>query len=319
MNILMYGEDSYLLNHQLNKLCKKYGISEESMNLSIYDLNDDSMDDIIDDAITVPFFSENKMVVVKNPLFITTSKNKNVSDDDINRLLDYLSVNHKETILVFYLNGKKLDQRKKVTKSIKKACKVMPVEKLSSHELYATIGRSFKSRKVTIEDDALQLFIDRIGDDLQELSNEVEKLSLYKDHISVEDVEMMIPRRIEDDVFELTNAYMRKDLDATFRIYQDLMIRKEEPVKLIVLISQSLRLLYQVKLLDRKGYNDQEIGSILSINPYRLKYIRQNNDSFDLNEILEKMDQLSSLDIAIKTGKMDRFKGLELFLLEMSR
>jgi hypothetical protein len=44
--------------------------------------------------------------------------------------------------------------------------------------------------------------------------------------------------------------------------------------------------LYQVKLLDRKGYNDSEIGKILSINPYRLKYIRADGKEFDIHELL---------------------------------
>ena len=37
-------------------------------------------------------------------------------------------------------------------------------------------------------------------------------------------------------------------------IYKDLMTINEEPVKLIVLVANSMRLIYQVKLLDRKGY-----------------------------------------------------------------
>ena len=78
-----------------------------------------------------------------------------------------------------------------------------------------------------------------------------------------------------------------------------------------------MRLLYQVKLLDRKGYNDREIGSILSLNPYRLKYIRQDGKDFDIGELLKKLDELSELDVAIKTGKIDRFRGLELFLMRM--
>lgn len=94
-------------------------------------------------------------------------------------------------------------------------------------------------------------------------------------------------------------------------------MNNEEPIKLIVLIANSLRLLYQVKLLDRKGYNDQEIGKMLSLNPYRLRYIRQDGKDFEINELLEKLNELSQLDVDIKTGKIDRFKGLELFLIKM--
>ena len=102
-----------------------------------------------------------------------------------------------------------------------------------------------------------------------------------------------------------------------FSIYHDLMILNEEPIKLIVLIAGQMRLIYQVKLLDRKGYNDKEIGKILGVNPYRLKYVRQEGKDFDLNELLQCLDDLSRLDVEIKTGKMDKKMGLELFMVRI--
>mgnify|MGYP005783782811 FL=1 len=102
-----------------------------------------------------------------------------------------------------------------------------------------------------------------------------------------------------------------------FMIYHDLMILNEEPIKLIVLIANQMRLIYQVKLLVRKGYNDKEIGKILSINHYRLKYLRQEGQDYDLNELLECIDQLSKLDVEIKTGKIDKKVGLELFMIRI--
>ena len=86
---------------------------------------------------------------------------------------------------------------------------------------------------------------------------------------------------------------------------------------LIVLIAGQMRLIYQVKLLDRKGYNDKEIGKILGVNPYRLKYVRQEGKDFDLNELLQCLDDLSRLDVEIKTGKMDKKMGLELFMVRI--
>ena len=102
-----------------------------------------------------------------------------------------------------------------------------------------------------------------------------------------------------------------------FSIYHDLMILSEEPIKWIVLIAGQMRLIYQVKLLDRKGYNDKEIGKILGVNPYRLKYVRQEGKDFDLNELLQCLDDLSRLDVEIKTGKMDKKMGLELFMVRI--
>ena len=95
------------------------------------------------------------------------------------------------------------------------------------------------------------------------------------------------------------------------------MTLNEEPVKLIVLVANSMRLIYQVKLLDRKGYTDQEIAKMLSVNPFRLKYVRKEGKFFELDELLSCLNQLSKLDVKIKTGKIDKKLGLELFMLRI--
>ncbi len=188
---------------------------------------------------------------------------------------------------------------------------------MTSQQLYRNVRESIKARGCSIDDDALELFLMRIPDDLLTTSKEIEKLCLYSKHIDRKAVDLLVTKRIEDNVFELTSAYLNKDFEKSFSIYRDLMMKNEEPIKLIVMIGNSLRLLYQVKFLDRKGYNNQEIAKMLSLNPYRLKYIRNDGKNFELKELLDKIEELSALDINIKTGKIDKYKGLELFLLNM--
>ena len=143
------------------------------------------------------------------------------------------------------------------------------------------------------------------------------KLCLYTKHITVETIDLLVTKQVEENVFELSQAILNKETARSFRIYKDLIMNNEEPVKLIVLIGNAMRLLYQVKLLDRKGYNDREIAQILSMNPYRLKYIRRDGKDFDLKELLAHIDELSQLDIAVKTGKIDKYQGLDRFLMRM--
>ena len=158
----------------------------------------------------------------------------------------------------------------------------------------------------------------RVGDSLSTVVLEVEKLCLYDKYITIEGVDKLVSKPLDENVFSLTSAILQKDRQKIFSIYKDLMVLNEEPVKLIVLIAgQFTSLMYQVKLLDRKGYNDKEIGKILAINPYRLKYIRQEGKDFDLDELLKRLNDLAKLDEAIKTGKIDKKIGLELFLIKI--
>lgn len=317
MNFVIYGEEKLLMEKKLTKLKKQYKINEENMNLITYWCNETPMSEIIEDALTPPFLSEYKMIVLKNPLFLTTQKQKNVSDEDISLLFDYLTKDNPTTIFVIYHDVKNFDERKKIVKTLRKTVEFYEVGKLDHQQLFKTVHQSIKARNCTIDDDALELFLSRMPNDLLEISQEVNKICLYSSHITRDVIDKLVVKQVEENVFELTKAILNKETGKSIQIYKDLMVNNEEPIKLIVLIASSLRLLYQVKLLDRKGYNDQEIAKMLSLNPYRLRYIRQDGKDYELKELLQKIDELSQLDVQIKTGKIDRFKGLELFLIRI--
>lgn len=317
MNFVIYGNEKLLMEQKLNALKKKYSIKEENMNMMTYWCHETPMSTIIEDAITPPFLTEYKMIVVKNPLFLTTQKQKNVSDDDMKMLMDYLNQDNPSTIFVIYHDQKNFDERKKIVKELRKIVKFFDVDKVDEQQLYKVTHQAFLSRGCQIDDDALDLFLSRMPNDLLEISQEVNKLCLYSKHIQRDIIDLMISKKLEENVFELTKSILNKETARSIQIYKDLKMNNEEPVKLIILIANSLRLLYQVKLLDRKGYNDQEIAKMLSLNPYRLRYIRQDGKDFELSELLYQINELSKLDVDIKTGKIDKYKGLELFLIRM--
>ena len=315
MNIVIYGEEKLLMEQKLNALKKQYHIKEEDMNMIVYYANETSLSEIVEDALTPPFFSEFKMIVLKNPYFFTTVKQKEVNETEIKVLMDYLSKDNPSTIFVIYHDVKNFDERKKIVKELRKKVKFFEVDKVDEQKLYQITHQSIKARGASIDDDAIELLLSRSSNNLLEISQEVNKLCLYTKDIKKEDVDKLVPKKLEDNVFELTKAILNKETGKSIQIYRDLKTNNEEPIKLIVLIANSLRLLYQVKLLDRKGYNDSEIGKILGINPYRLKYIRADGKDYEIGELLSALDDLSQLDVKIKTGQIDRFKGLELFLI----
>ena len=190
-------------------------------------------------------------------------------------LEDYLSKPFEQTVFVIFSDVKNFDERKKIVKRLKKEAVYVTLDELSEQQLTGTIRQAIKKRKCLIEDDAMELLLSRVEHQLIKAMNEVEKLTLYTLHIKIEDVKMLVSKPIEENAFELVSAIMKKKQTLAIQIYKDLMTINEEPVKLIVLIANPMRLIYQVKVLDRKGYTDQEIAKMLAINPYRIKYLRK--------------------------------------------
>lgn len=304
------------MDQKLQKLKKQFQCNEEMMNFSSYDLHKDSMETVMEDIMMPPFLSDHKMVAITNADFLTTKKIKKDNQDAqlLSGCLDYLD---DQIHLVIFNDQKNFDERKKIVKTLREKAKFFEIDALSYYKVSDTTRKAIKKRDCTIDDDALELLLSRKGQNLIDIVNEVEKLCLYTKHIDRQSVEKLVAQPLDENVFHLSTAILNKERQKMFAIYHDLMVLNEEPVRLIAMIASSMRLLYQVKLLDRKGYNDQEISKMLNLKPFRLKYIRKEGQDFALDDLLQCLNQLSLLDVGIKTGKIDKKLGLELFMLKI--
>lgn len=316
MIYVIYGEERLLMDQKLASLKKEYQCNEENMNVSLYRGLEDSMEAVYEDLQTPPFLTDKKMVILRQPYFLTTKKvKKDERDEKI--FLECIEKDNEDTVFVIFHDTKDFDERKKIVKALRKKATVFEIDKVNHYKLSDSTRQAVKKRNASIDDDALDLLLSRIGNNLVEMALEVDKLCLYSKHITKDIVDCLVSKPLEENVFDLTSAIVNKDRQKMFATYKDLMVLNEEPIKLIVLLANQMRLLYQVKLLDRKGYTDKEIASILAVNPYRLKYVRKEGKDFDIQELLSCLDALSTLDVSIKTGKIDKKIGLELFMLKI--
>lgn len=90
----------------------------------------------------------------------------------------------------------------------------------------------------------------------------------------------------------------------------------EEPLKIIIILANQFRIMYQSKELLKKGYTEKDIASILKIHPYRVKLAIQNGRSYSSKTLLKYLNDLADIDIGIKTGKLNKDLALELFILK---
>lgn len=317
MIILINGQERLLMDQKLNAIKKEYDCNETNMNYTYYNGQRDDLNDLIEDLHTVPFLSDYKMVVLEHPIFLTTKKLKKdqkINEEIFEKCLDFKS---DQVIFIIFYDQNDFDKRKKIVKRLFKEATIFTFEKLNHYKLKEEVRKMIKKNQCDITEDALELLLIYIPNELLKAKIEVEKLCLYTNHITKEAIELLVSKPLEEDVFSLSTAILKKDRHKMMAIYKDLMVLQVEPIQLIALIASSLRLLYQVKLLDRKGYNDKEIGQIIGANPFRLKYVRNDGKDFEIDELLQILDQLSNLDVNIKTGKIDKKLGFELFMLKI--
>lgn len=306
MVYLLFGTKDYSINNEIKKICKNI----DEMNISRYDLNNDLTSLVIEDAKTISLFGDKKIVIADNANMFTASTSK---DSEI--IEAYLKNINEYTDLIFIVHSDKIDARKKITKAIKEKGKI--IEFNDDLDAVSLIRRLFKDYNIEYSD--IKLLIDRVGNNPLIITNEINKIKIYKGNdknITSEDILNLTNKIIEIDVFKLIDYIVKKDKENALELYNEMLKVNEEPIKIIVILANQFRIMYQSKELLKKGYSEKDIASILKIHPYRVKLAIQNSRNYTSEMLLKYLNDLADIDIGIKTGTINKDLALELFILK---
>lgn len=307
---LIYGSDYQRLKKEIDKLT--YGNSE----VVKYDLSVDKIDLLLDDALSISMFDDKKVLIGENALFLT-GINTSI-EHDLNYLSNYVNDNEHDNVVILTVCEEKLDERKKIVKLFKDKCKIIKKEKIDDKNLGFFVQNEFKEKGYNISLKDANYFVDIASRNVDILINEVEKMILYKNDdkkITIDDINNITSRMLNDNVFDLTNAIMVKNYKKMFDCYNDLMTIGEDPIKLIILLANQFRLIYQCKILQSSYLSQDQISKRLGVHPYRVKLSLEAD--FTVNELKEYLLKLHELDYQIKSGRIDKQRAFENFLLNL--
>lgn len=306
MVYLFYGLKEYRINEHIKKLCKDI----DEININKYDLNNTNIKDILEDAKTISMFGDKKIVIIDNALMFSGSSS--LGSEEVENYLNNINEN---TILIFIIHNEKIDSRKKICKLINKVGKVI---EYNEEENPISLAKSLL-KDYDIDSNTLNFLINRVGNNPLIIKKEIEKIKIYKDEdkkITKEDILNLTVKKVEVDIFKLIDSIVKKDKENALEIYNEMLKINEEPLKIIIILANQFRIMYQSKELLKKGYTEKDIASILKIHPYRVKLAIQNGRSYSSKTLLKYLNDLADIDIGIKTGKLNKDLALELFILK---
>ena len=305
---LIYGDEEYFINNEINNLKSKYS----DYDIITYDMVESNISDAIEDASMISLFSSNKLIICYNCYFLTSVKCD--IDHNVDLLISYMKTDS-DSILVLIVNNE-IDNRKKVVKELNNF-NVIKCNKLKEYEIISFIKDYCKNNGFKIEDAAIKVFLNKLVDNLYIITNELDKLCLYKNDklITKSDIDLVTSKMININIFDLVNSIVDKKIDESLRLYDELLLINEEEIKLIVTLANQFRLIYQVKTMLKSGYSEIDISKKLDIHPYRIKIA--NSVNINLDDCLRYIKDLSILDEEIKTGKIDKKMGFIKFILNL--
>lgn len=320
---LLYGTETFLINETKELLLKEILNEDElDFNFSVYDLEETPIELALEDAETFPFLGERKVIFLHNPVFLTAEKSKEKVEHQLSRFEAYLKEPAPYTVLVISAPYEKLDERKKITKELKRNAELVEAKKLGETELKGWLRSRAKSFGIEFEGDAVDQLLALVGTNMFMLAGELDKLSLYaleEKKITAELVEKLVARSLEQNIFTLIEKVVQRKLDEALRIYYDLIKQNEEPIKILALLAGQFRLIYQVKELSRRGYGQQQIAGYLKTHPFRVKLALGQASRFTDEELASLMNLLAEADYQMKTGGMNKSLLIEMFLFRLKK
>ena len=311
---LLYGLEKYLIDERIKKIIQENNI--ENIDINRYNLENSSIKEIVEDASIISMFQDKKMIIVDNAYIFTSSTNKKLPEQDIDLLTKYLNSNNPNTILIFVVLKDKIDTRKKITTLFKNVGKIE--EYNPTNDISKIVTNLFKPYQINNKN--INLLINRVGNNLSLLSSEIEKIKTYKENdlnIEGKDIIDLTHKNIDMDIFKLIDNILLSNKKQALECLEEMIKYGEEPIAIIIMLANQIRIMYQSKLLIKKGYSEHEISDILEIHEFRVKKALEKSRNYTDKKILSKLEELADLDYNIKSGNIDKNIGLELFILNM--
>lgn len=208
------GEEPYFIDRLVNYA--EHHILDQNdaaFNLTIFYGRDADWATVVNTCMRYPMFAERQVVLLKEAQHMK----------EIEKLENYIAKPLSSTLLVVSFKDKKIDGRTRFYKVLKEKGEILSTKKLYDSQLPEWTAQMIQEYQLSINQKALLLLIEHIGNDLGRLQNEVEKLSVNlkgTKNITEDDIEVYIGISKEFNVFELQEAIAQKNLYKAIRIIQ---------------------------------------------------------------------------------------------------
>lgn len=312
---LLYGNEDFLKKYYAGLICDA-AVPENlrTMNFTELDGSAVKIEDISDAVEVLPFGGEKRCVLV-----IDLDVNS-LSKDEEGRLTELLKDLPESCVLVFWQNLVEADVKlsakwKKFISTVQEVGCSVKLDKRDTQSLVKLLVKWADSRGCVLSFENARFMVELCGDDITNLQNELEKLCSFvgQGEITREIIKDVSIRSLATSVFDMSRALVRNDYEGAFRLLDDLMAMKQEPVAVLAVLSSAFVDMYRAKVAARagKGVNDiaKEFG--YAGKEFRLRNAARDCANLSMEQLRRSLDILLKTDIKLKSSRLDGRVALE--------
>lgn len=303
---LLFGDEPFLVNSYKKRL-REAITGDDTMNYNYFEGKGPDVKEIISLADTMPFFAERRLVLIDGSGFFKSSAPE--------ELVNYIPEIPESTCMVFVES--EVDKRNKLYKKVKDNGYAAELKKQDADQLmrWAAGILSKDGKKITRQ--VMEYFMERTGDDMENIRMELEKLICYtmgREVITKEDVEAVGTVHVTNRIFEMVTAIVAGNTRKAMDLYEDLLTLKEPPMRILFLIAKQFNQLLQVKELAGKGAQKSEIASRVKVPPFVAGKLMAQARAFTREQILSYVEFCVDAEESVKTGRLSDRLAVELLI-----
>lgn len=322
---ILCGEDVGQYHIAKDLLMKQLEFDTSDLGFAYFDMSEADYHQVDLDLVSLPFFSDEKVVILDYFADLTTDKKRYLTDDELKQFEAYLE-NPVETTRLIILAPGKLDSKRRLVKLLKRDGLVLEANPLKEMELKNHFQNEVGRLGLGMDPDVFHYLMVKSNFDFAEVSKNLVFLQSYRgeNEISLADIDVAIPKTLQDNIFDLTQLVLQTKMDEANHLVRDLRLQGEDEIKLIAIMLTQFRTYLQVQILHEQGRGEQQIVTALSdlsgrkINPYQVKYALRDSRNLSVGFLKKVVKLLIETDYQIKTGQFDKDYLFDIALLRIA-
>jgi len=310
-----HSPDPYLLDQTRQLLIRRIQDDlKEEIHLIKVDLEETPVDSILNVARNLTLFARRQMIQVKGFMKLRENQGK--------KLEEYLRNPCEPTVLLFLAGDlTREDREKKIFKILESRTRMIEISALDENEVRRWIGSRFKLSGFSIEADAVTFLQESQGNNLERLSHEIEKLTLYaagEKRITFPMVEVTAGFPRHHNIYEFLDAILAKEKLKALKLANEILPDSSETLYIIFLLNRQLRQLLQIKELSGK-LGIGEIGRQVGLfNRMVLEKMLLRSKHFSKRSLVLAISRLAMWDDRIKRSSVDTRVFAELMIHDLT-
>ena len=301
---LITGSNDSVINNTVSDILKQVNCDDN--NKIIYNLKENTISDVIEEANTVSLFRSNKVILVYS---------SGIDKLDDEELIMYLNNYNKDVYLIFIVE--KSDARKKIVKLINEKGISIDSDNVDKSYNKNYVVSYLKDNGYKMNSNVIECFLSRVSDNIDDIRNELDKLFIYKlddKNISLDDVKLITYDNTDNIIYEFTNALLEKDENKAISMYHSFIDSNMAIDYILASIYNSYRTLYQIKELN-KNNSIRDISKTIGKKEYYVEKMLYRSMNYNDSDLLDIIHTLAMIDKNYKSGLCNPVMEVELFIL----